>query len=100
MFYNKGGFAGQSETDPELGDSDVDRLIHLLDELPPVERSHKAMTVAARLLEYAAYELAGRQPARLVGELVDTSARINHSSLEVLGDDVPLLRSPTPTRLQ
>ncbi|MFK7881062.1 hypothetical protein [Roseobacter sp.] len=90
MFYGKNHPLKIAESGPGLTEGDVDQLVHLLNELPTNERSSRAMKIASRLLEYAAFELAGRQPAAFVAELVDASAKIENSSSEVM--DEPTMR--------
>ncbi|MDW3221697.1 MAG: hypothetical protein R8G34_02230 [Paracoccaceae bacterium] len=86
MFYDKNGLKGFGETGREPSEQEIDRIVELLDELPLVERSSRAMKIASQLLEYAAFELAGHEPATFVAELVDASAKLNRSSSEVLPD--------------
>lgn len=86
MLFNKGRTPDIGSAGLGLTDSDVEEIVRMLDALPPVQRSSRAMHVASRLLEYAAFELAGHQPATFVAELVDVSAEIEKASAKVLNE--------------
>lgn len=99
MFYDKNGLKGLGSSGLELSDHEIDRIVQLLDELPLVERSSRALKIASQLLEYAAFELAGHEPATFVAELVDASAKLNRTSSEVL-PDLPSSSALSASRLQ
>lgn len=61
----------------------VARLVRHLQTLPVSERSGCALGVASRLIEFAAYELAGRQSPDDVADLIDCAARMDYASVDV-----------------
>lgn len=64
-------------------DEEVARLVRHLQTLPVSERSSCALGVASRLIEFAAYELAGRQSPDDVADLINCAARMDYASVDV-----------------
>lgn len=61
----------------------ADRLISLMTDLPVADRSSCALGLASRLIEYAAFEMAGNYSADDVADLIDCAARLDHTSSDV-----------------
>ncbi|WP_299783509.1 hypothetical protein [uncultured Roseobacter sp.] len=70
----------------------ADRLMCLLNELPVSERSGCALGLASRLIEFAAFEMAGTYSADDVADLINCAARVDHASSDVqtaMPDTIP-----------
>ncbi|WP_299674776.1 hypothetical protein [uncultured Roseobacter sp.] len=68
---------------PQATDAAVEALIAHLRTLPVSERSSCALAAASRLIEFAAFELAGRQSADDVADLINCAARMDFASNDV-----------------
>lgn len=77
----------------------ADRLMGLLSELPVSERSGCALGLASRLIEFAAFEMAGTYSADDVADLINCAARVDHASSDVQ-TTLPVTRAQAPRRLQ
>ncbi|MEM8693169.1 MAG: hypothetical protein AAGG57_14950 [Pseudomonadota bacterium] len=64
---------------------DVQAVLARLDNLPNEERTKEALRVAARFLEYAAYEMAQSDEARHVARLILLAAEMERTSDELKG---------------
>ncbi len=63
--------------------ADVRAVLDRLDDLKPCERTGEALRVAARFLEYAAYEMAQSDEARHVARLILLAAEMERTSDEL-----------------
>lgn len=61
----------------------TETLLSLLNELPVSDRSSCALSVASRLIEYAAFESAGLYSAEEVADLINHAARIDFASTDM-----------------
>ncbi|MDW3183998.1 hypothetical protein [Roseobacter sp.] len=77
----------------------ADRLMCLLSELPVSERSGCALGLASRLIEFAAFEMAGTYSADDVADLINCAARVDHASSDVQ-TTLPSEHIQAPRRLQ
>ncbi len=75
-------------------------LIHLLQSLPLSERSSCALGLASRLIEYSAFELAGRRSADDVAQLIDCAARMDLASSDRHRPTLAVCPDLTNRRLQ
>lgn len=80
-------------------DDAVEGFMDLLSDLPVSERSGHALGVASRLIEYAAFEMAGTYSAEEVADLINCAARVDHVSSDVQ-TDVPDAVLPALRRMQ
>lgn len=69
---------------PTLG-SCVQTLLRELDDLPQDGRTGAVLAVTARLLEYAAYEVAQSDEARDVARLIILAADMERTALQLRG---------------
>lgn len=83
MCVRKASRAWNRDTVNQRTDAAVDTLIRQLRALPLADRSSCALGVASRLIEFAAFELAGRQSADDVANLIDCAARMDFASSDV-----------------
>ncbi|MCV3271059.1 hypothetical protein [Roseobacter sinensis] len=81
-------------------DAAVDALVSHLRSLPLSDRSSRALGVASQLIEFAAFELAGRQSADDVADLIDCAARMDFASNDVQGASMIESASIPQRRLQ
>ena len=58
-------------------EADLNKILSKLNDLPADQRGERALRMAARLVEYGAFELAGRVSSETVGEMVNLSARLS-----------------------
>ncbi|WP_298836211.1 hypothetical protein [uncultured Roseobacter sp.] len=58
-------------------EADLQNFLNKLNGLPAHERGERALLMAARLVEYGAFELAGHVNSDTVGEMVNLSARLS-----------------------
>ncbi|MGZ2257703.1 hypothetical protein [Roseobacter sp. A03A-229] len=75
-------------------DAAVETLISHLRSLPVSDRSSRALGVASRLIEFAAFELAGRQSADDVADLINCAAQMDFAS-----NDVQITSVAEPVRM-
>ncbi|MBW4708681.1 hypothetical protein KX928_12895 [Roseobacter sp. YSTF-M11] len=71
------------EIDASSADAGADPLIEQLKALPHSERTRQALRIAARLVEFSAFELAGTHTATYVADLINCAAKLDRSSAEV-----------------
>ncbi|WP_300029641.1 hypothetical protein [uncultured Roseobacter sp.] len=95
MFCDKTGNENPDRQQIAEFDLELERILNDLNGLPEQERGERAVIMAARLMEYAAFELAGHVDCELVGEMVNLSARMSgrrrkESTTPVSGSVVPL----------
>ncbi|MGC3937015.1 hypothetical protein ACOTTU_04345 [Roseobacter sp. EG26] len=80
----KGSMAELQEIDARARETgDVPFADHL-EKFPEPERAGQALRLAAQLVEFSAYEIAGKHTASYVAELINCAAKIERSSSEVL----------------
>lgn len=79
---------------PQPTEEAVEALIKLLSKLPATDRSSCALSMASRLIEYAAFESAGTYSAEDVADLINCAARIDYASadLQTVPPTQPLTR--------
>ena len=68
---------------------DLQATFAALAALPPEDRVRQSMTLAAELLEYAAYEMAQEQAPGYVAEIILMAARLDRRARGI-GEAVPM----------
>jgi hypothetical protein len=67
----------------DLGNcAEVIELMAALKSLPTEARAGQALNLSAKLIEYAAFEMAGQVPSGLVGELINCAAELERKSID------------------
>ena len=87
MRYVTGPVSDQGEFDLGSCQEDVDQLFDRLDGLTQTERARHALKIAAAMLEYSAYEMAGNHEAAQVANLIDCAAELDRASCDLAEDD-------------
>ena len=87
MHFGKAVTARAMQQDDAFCEAEFLSLVERLEALPDAERGRFAIALSALLVEYSAFELAGRCDSRMVGELVEIAARL-------AGQAEELTRSP------
>ncbi|MEP2641627.1 hypothetical protein [Roseobacter sp.] len=83
----------------QTGEDPVESLIDVLRTLPASARTSSALGIASRLIEFAAFEMAGRESATDVADLINCAARMDFASTDL--QSLPCLRAKVqPRRLQ
>lgn len=83
MQIGKAAIGQAAKQNDPIGETEFGKLTAILDTLTVDERGTQAVEISSRLLEYAAFELAGTACSRVIGELVETSARMSALAMQL-----------------
>lgn len=87
MAGNKSTDAGGHPVKDAGYTSCVAEVFEVLSAMPPELRAQHALRLSAQLVEFAAFEMAGKLTSDRVGELIDCAADLDDRALEVGASD-------------
>jgi hypothetical protein len=87
MAGNKSTDAGGRSVKDAGFTSCVAEVFDVLSALPPELRAQHALMLSAQLVEFAAFEMAGKLTSDRVGELINCAADLDDCALEVGASD-------------
>jgi hypothetical protein len=88
MAGNKSTNAGGRPVKDAGFTSSVAEVFEMLSAMPPELRAQHALMLSAQLVEFAAFEMAGKLTSDRVGELINCAADLDDRALEVGVSDV------------